>query len=86
MSVNGGCHVVQRGFQTDGRDRLGDNFSGQWPDGVYAQNFAVFRFGDHFNEALVIAENGGFAVGKEGKLSGLDLQPGICLLYTSRCV
>ena len=74
MRVNGGGHIVERGFQAERRDRFGDDFRGQRADGVHAENFAVFRFGHHFDEAFVLAEDGGLAVAEERKLAGFHFE------------
>ena len=55
MRVDGGGHVVERGFQAQRRDRLGDDFRRERADRVDAENFAVLRFGDDFDEAVVLS-------------------------------
>ena len=62
------------------RDRLGDDFRRQRTDGVHAQNFAVLCLGHHLDEAFVLAEDGGFAVGEKRKLPGLHLEAGFARL------
>ena len=48
------------------------NFRGERADDVDAENLAIFFFGDDFDEAAMVAEDGGFAVADEGKLAGFD--------------
>src|SRR5271156_2110490 len=81
MGVDGGGHVVERGFQAHGCYGLGDNFGGQRADGVHAENFAVLFFGYYFYEAFVLAENGSFAVAEEREFSGLYLETGVAGLF-----
>src|SRR5271170_3047133 len=81
VGVDGGGHVVERGLQSHGCYWLGDNFRGQWADGVHAQNFAVLFFGYNFYEAFVLAEDGGFAVAEEREFSGLHLEAGVASLF-----
>ena len=75
-----GGHVVERGFEAERCDWLGDDFRGQRADGVHAENFAVFFFGHHFDEAFVLAEDGGLAVADEREFSGLHLEAGVARL------
>ena len=63
--MNGGRHIVERGLQGESRGRLGNDFRGERPDGVHAQYFTIFRFGDDFDEAFVLAQNSGFAIAEK---------------------
>src|SRR5271157_4465836 len=52
---------------------FGDQLGRVWPYYVYPKNFAVFGIGDNLDEALVLANNAGTRVRREGELANLYL-------------
>ena len=64
MGVDGVHHGLDGGFRFHGGDGFGDELEGLGADDVDAENFAVLLVGDDFDEAIVMAEDGGLAVGR----------------------
>src|SRR5665213_4116618 len=76
MRVDGVHHGIDRGLRFHGRDRFGNQFVSLGADDVDAQNLAVLLIGYNLNEAVVRAENSGFAVGCKGELAYPDFVSG----------
>src|ERR1700733_7853813 len=81
MRVDRGGHVVERGFQAERVHSFGDDFRGERADRMHAENFAVLRFGDDFDEAVVRAENRRLAVSEERKFSSFHVVTGVARLF-----
>src|SRR5271167_4137594 len=71
VRVDCGGHVIERRLEPKCSHRFGDYFRRQRADRVDAKDLAILRFGHHFDEALVLAENRSFAVAEERKLANL---------------
>src|ERR1700751_4234866 len=74
VGVNGCGHIVERGFQAERGYRLSNNFRGKWSNRMDTEYFAVFRIGNHFDKAFMLAENRGLTVAQEREFADLNVK------------
>ena len=59
VRVDGEHQLVDRAFELHDGNRFGDEFGGLRADNVHAEDFAVLRIGDDFDEAVMAVDDGG---------------------------
>src|SRR5436305_1861200 len=65
-------HVIDGAFEIEHGRGFGKNLSSQRADDVNAEDLAIFFIGNNFDEAAMVAKNGGFAIADERKFSNFD--------------
>src|SRR5579863_9373303 len=73
MRVDGVHHGLHGGLGLHRQHAFGDQLIRLRADDVHAQDLAILLIGDDLDEAVVLAQDRGLAVGQERKLPDLDL-------------
>src|ERR1700677_227181 len=74
VGVDGEHHCFDRRLELNRRHGFGDDLCCVWPDDVNAEDLAVLRVGDDFDEAVVRVEDCRLRVADEGELADLHLE------------
>src|SRR5260221_865611 len=75
MRVDSGHQGLDSRFGLHGGDHFGDQLISRRTDAMNAKDLAVLLVGDHLDEPIVLADDGGLAVRDERKFADLDLAP-----------
>src|ERR1700733_227805 len=79
--MNGEHHLFDSRLELDCSNGFGDDLRGSRADDVHAQNLAMLRIGDDFDEAIVRIEDRRLRVADEGEFSDFYL---VALLFRLR--
>src|ERR1700754_4980483 len=67
-------HLLDRRFELDCSDCLGDDLRRIWPNDVHAKNFAVFCISNHLDEAVMRIDNRRLRITDEREFANLYLE------------
>src|SRR5581483_160891 len=73
VGVDGPHQIFDGGFEFHRSHSLSDQFGRLWSDDVHSQNFSVLRVRDHFDESLMLANDGCARIRCEWKLANFDV-------------